>query len=183
VESADGVLFIGYHARAGTPMAILDHTWSSRCIRNVWLNDVLMGEYGLNAAVAGHFGVPVLMVSGDQTICAQVVELLGEGVETAVVKQALGRFAAECLAPQVAQSAIREAASRAVTRLDKGKTLAPFLPHNPVRLRVEFSSSDMVDRVMRLPEAKREGVCASISAGSMPAAYALFRGMVALAAG
>ena len=90
-ESVDGVMFIGYHARNGSPNAILDHTWSSRTVANVWLNDILTGEYGLNAAVAGHFGVPVIMVSGDQTACAQVTELLGD-VETAVVKQATRPF-------------------------------------------------------------------------------------------
>ncbi len=62
-----GVLFIGYHARGGSQNAVLAHTWSSGRIANVWLNGVLVGEYGLNAAAAGHFGVPVLMISGDQT--------------------------------------------------------------------------------------------------------------------
>ena len=107
-KGVDGVLFIGYHARNGSQDAILDHTWSSRIVSNVWLNDTLTGEYGLNAAVAGHFGVPVIMVSGDQTACAQATELLGN-METAVVKQATGRFAAECLSPQAAQELIATA--------------------------------------------------------------------------
>src|SRR5215211_3816530 len=115
-ESIDGVIFIGYHARNGSPSAILDHTWSSKTVANIWLNDTLTGEYGLNAAVAGHFGAPVLMVSGDQTACAQMTELLGN-VETAIVKQASGRFSAECLAPQVSQELIYQAACRAVQRL------------------------------------------------------------------
>ena len=93
-ESIDAVFFIGYHARNGSPFAILDHTWSSRTVANIWLNELLTGEYGLNASLAGHFGVPVIMVSGDQTACAQMSELLGD-VEIAVVKQATGRFAAE----------------------------------------------------------------------------------------
>src|SRR6266511_4811497 len=97
--SVDAVMFIGYHARNGSPNAILDHTWSSKTVANIWLNDILTGEYGLNASLAGHFGVPVIMVSGDQTACAQVSELLGE-IETAVVKQATDRFAAECLSPE-----------------------------------------------------------------------------------
>ena len=96
-QGVDGVLFIGYHARQGSHPAVLDHTWSSSRVANVWLNDVLAGEYMLNAAVAGQYGVPVLMASGDQTVCAQILSQLGD-VETAVVKQATGRFAAECLA-------------------------------------------------------------------------------------
>src|SRR5574339_184269 len=118
-ERIDGVMFIGYHARNGSPNAILDHTWSSRTVANVWLNDILTGEYGLNAAVAGHYGVPVIMVSGDQTACAQVAELLGD-MEAAVIKQASSRFAAECLAPQVTQETICLSAERAVQRLAAG---------------------------------------------------------------
>src|SRR5678815_648506 len=70
-ESVDGVMFVGYHARNGTPSAVLDHTWSSKTVANVWLNDILTGEYGLNAALAGHFAVPVIMASGEQTACKQ----------------------------------------------------------------------------------------------------------------
>ena len=64
----DGVRFVGYHARVGTQDAILDHTWSSGRVDGVWLNGEIVGEIGLNAAVCGHFGVPVLMISGDQTV-------------------------------------------------------------------------------------------------------------------
>jgi len=183
IEEVDGVMFVGYHARAGTPAAILDHTWSSRCVRNVWLNDVLVGEYGLNAALAGYFDVPVLMVSGDQNACAQVVELLGEVVETAVVKQALGRFAAECLSPQSAQAVIRQAAVRAVKKLKEGKAAEPFHFPGSIRLRVEFASSDMVDRATQHSGVAREGTCVSVLAEDMPEAYRSFRGLVALAAG
>ena len=115
-QGVDGVIFIGYHARAGSQDAILDHTWSSRRVANLWLNDILVGEYGLNAAVAGHFNVPVLMLTGDQTACAQATELLGN-IETVVVKQAISRMAAECLPPQITQERIQNAASQAVKRL------------------------------------------------------------------
>ena len=84
-ESVDGVMFVGYHARNGTPNAVLDHTWSSKTVANVWLNDILTGEFGLNGALAGHFGVPVIMATGDQTACGQIVEQLGD-METAIVK-------------------------------------------------------------------------------------------------
>jgi D-amino peptidase len=125
------VIFIGYHARNGSPQAILDHTWSSKTVANIWLNDILTGEYGLNAAVAGHFGVPVIMVSGDQTACAQVTELLGD-VETAVIKQASGRFAAECLSPEVTRDMICASAERAVERLAAGDMPDPFVLDMPI---------------------------------------------------
>jgi D-amino peptidase len=179
-ESVDAVFFIGYHARNGSPYAVLDHTWSSRTVANVWLNDILTGEYGLNAALAGHFGTPVIMASGDQTACAQMSELLGD-IETAVVKQASGRFSAECLAPQVAQDLIYDAACRALERLSEGDVTDPFVLDPPIRLTVEFFSSDMADRASMIPFTQREGTRVTFTAKEMETAYAAFRSMVAMA--
>ena len=181
-ESVDGVIFIGYHARNGSPSAILDHTWSSRTVANVWLNDILTGEYGLNGAVAGHFGVPVIMVSGDQTACAQVTELLGD-VEMAIVKQASSRFAAECLAPQVTQEMICLSAGRAVERLAQGEVPEPFVLDTPITVTIEFFASDMADRATRIPFTKREGTRVSLTVQEMASAYNGFRAMVMLASG
>jgi D-amino peptidase len=181
-ESVDGVMFIGYHARNGTPNAILDHTWSRMTVANVWLNDMLTGEYGLNGAVAGHFGVPVIMVSGDQTACAQVVEILGD-METAVVKQATGRYAAECLPPQVTQEMIFMSAARAVTRLQDGDVPDPFVVDMPVRVTVEFFTSDMADRASKIPFTQRDGTRVSLTTQEMASAYSGFRSMVTLAIG
>ena len=181
-ESVDGVLFIGYHARNGTANAILDHTWSSKTVANIWLNDILTGEYGLNASLAGHFGVPVIMVSGDQTACAQVNELLGD-VEMAIVKQATGRFAAECLTPEVSQELIYMSAARAVGRLNEGDVPDPFVLDTPVRVTVEFFTSDMADRATRIPFTERDGTRVSFTAQEMASAYNGFRAMVMLAIG
>ena len=182
VDEVDGVLFVGYHARAGSPNAILDHTWSSRCVANLWLNDILVGEYGLNAAVAGHYDVPVLMITGDQTACAQASELLGS-LETVVVKRATGRFSAECLSPRLAQDMIQKAATRAVSRLLKRNSPTPFVLEEPIFIVIEFFTSDMADRAMCLPGAERDGTCISLPAEDMLEAYNLFRAAVSLAAG
>jgi len=182
VDEVDGVIYVGYHARAGSPDGILDHTWSSRTVANVWLNDILVGEYGINAAVAGHFDVPVLMVTGDQTACAQTVELLGD-VETVVVKHASGRYSAECLPPTVAQGMIQKAAAMAVSRLTKRKAPEPFILEEPILLSVEFFNSAMADHAMRMPGAERDGTCMSLSLPDMITAYNAFRAMVALASG
>jgi D-amino peptidase len=181
-ESVDGVMFIGYHARNGTPDAILDHTWSRMTVANVWLNDTLTGEYGLNGAVAGHFGVPVIMVSGDQTACAQVVDILGD-METAVVKRATGRYAAECLPPPVTQDMIFMSAARAVTRLQDGAVPAPFVLDAPVRVAVEFFTSDMADRASKIPFTQRDGTRVSLTTQEMASAYSGFRSLVTLAIG
>jgi len=182
VDEVDGVIYVGYHARAGSHDAILDHTWSSKTVANVWLNDILVGEYGINAAVAGHFDVPVLMVTGDQTACAQTVELLGD-VETAVVKRASGRYSAECLPPTVAQGLIQKVAAKAVDRLSKRKAPAPLILEEPILLSVEFFNSAMADYAMRMPGAERDGTCVALSLPDMLTAYNAFRAMVALALG
>ena len=179
-ETVDGVFFVGYHARNGSPNAVLDHTWSSRTVANVWLNDILTGEYGLNAAVAGHFGVPVVMATGDQTACGQILDLLGD-METAVVKQATGRFAAECMAPSVTQGIIAEAASRAVERLLDGNAPEPFVLDTPVRVTVEFFTSDMVDKASKMPFTQRDGTRVAFSVEEMALAYSGFRSLVMLA--
>jgi D-amino peptidase len=181
-ESINGVMFVGYHARNGTPNAVLDHTWSRMTVANVWLNDLLTGEYGLNGAVAGHFGVPVIMVSGDQTACAQVTELLGD-METAIVKQASSRFAAECLAPEVTREMICLSAQRAVERLAQGDVPESFVLDTPITVTVEFFTSDMADRATRIPFTKRQGTRVSLTTPEMASAYNGFRAMVMLALG
>jgi D-amino peptidase len=173
-----GIIFIGYHARAGSPNAVLAHTWSSGRIANLWLNGTLVGEYGLNAAVAGHFGVPVLMISGDQSACAQAVELLGE-LETVVVKQASGYFAAECLSPKTTIPMIRESAKRAVLRLKDGTSPKPFMVKTPVSVTIEFRQPEAADRAVRLPGTKRlDGLRIDFMVPDMLAAFAGFRAAV-----
>jgi D-amino peptidase len=176
----DAALFIGYHARSGTQHAILDHTWSGS-VAKVSLNGQPVGEIGWNAAVCGHFGVPVIMVSGDQNACAEAKALLGP-VETAIVKQAKGRMAAECLPPEVAQQEIFEAARRAVQRLRAGEAPPPFHFEAPVRVSVELPQSDMADRAAIFPGAERlEGRRVEFFADDMASAYRGFRAVVALA--
>jgi D-amino peptidase len=177
----NGVIFIGYHARAGTPNAILDHTWSSRCVAGLRLNELPVGEIGLNAAVCGHFNASVLMISGDQSACAEASELLGQ-VETAIVKQASGRMAAECLPPQVSQDLIRQAAARAVQRLAAGKAVPPLRLPPPIHVAVDFFQSEMADKAALLPGATRSaGRSIEFSAADMVAAYRSFRAAVSLA--
>ncbi len=179
-EGVEGVIFLGYHARAGSRNAILDHTWSSRRVANLWLNDILVGEYGLNGAVAGHFNVPVIMLSGDQTTCAQATELLGS-IETAVVKVAVSRMAAECLPPPASQELIRTSAGRAVARLKAGTAARPFKVSTPVQVTLDFNNSDQADQAEVLPGSRRvDGRRLTFSAKDMLAAYLMFQAAVGL---
>lgn len=148
----DGVFFTGYHARAGSSFANLDHTWDGpRVVQNIWINGIEVGETGLNAALAGYFGVPVVLLTGDQTACAQAKELLGADLETVAVKEALGRASAKNLHPTKAHALIRDAAARAVA---KCKTRAPFTFKSPVTLRLALARSSQADRCLMMPNVK-----------------------------
>ncbi len=179
-QAVDAVFFVGYHARQGSHPAVLDHTWSSSCVAGVWLNDQPAGEYTLNAALAGQYGAPVLMASGDQTACAQIAEQLGR-LETAVVKQASGRFVAECLPPAVTTELIEGAAPRAVKGLMDKSAPAPYVVSTPVTVAVDLVSSDMADRAMLLPGIERQGLRLCFTAPDMRSAYASFRALVEVA--
>ncbi len=116
----DGVaaaFYTGYHARAGSPDGPLAHTWSGS-INDVRVNGVSMGEYGVNAIVAGHFGVPIALITGDHRAVAQTKELLGDQVEGAVVKHGYSVTSAVHVQPEEARRIIREAAERAVRNVD-----------------------------------------------------------------
>jgi D-amino peptidase len=179
-DSFDGVFFIGYHARACSENGILDHTWSTN-FNNVWLNDVLVGEYGLNAALAGSFGVPVVMISGDQTACQQARELLGN-LEIAEVKHASGRHSALCLSPADSQQLIRNTSIKAIDNLSKGMAPKPYVLQLPIKITIELISSDMADRVGRLPGCQRVGNLISFFNPDMAMAYKTFRAVAGLAA-
>ena len=89
-QGCDAILFLGAHAMAGTADGVLCHTVSSEAWYNAWINDTLVGESGILAAVAGCWDVPAIFVSGDEATCREVTALLGEDVVTAPVKTGLG---------------------------------------------------------------------------------------------
>ncbi|MBN2551028.1 MAG: M55 family metallopeptidase [Anaerolineales bacterium] len=181
-SGVDGVIFVGYHARIGTQNAILEHTWSDERVYNLYLNGDLFGEIGLNAGISGHFGAPVIMISGDRAACTEAAALLGE-VETAVVKVASGRMAAECLPPAVAQEKIQIAARKAVTRLNKGQAPKPLHISPPITMIIDFVQSEMADRAALLPGASRNGRHLVYTAEEMVTIYRAFRTALALARG
>jgi D-amino peptidase len=181
-SSVTAVIFVGYHARIGTQNAILEHTWSDERVANLWINGDLFGEIGLNAAVSGHFDAPVIMISGDQSACAEAAGLLN-GIETAVVKYASGRMAAECLPPKVTQTLIHAAAIRAVQRLKDGQAPHPLKLATPITMTIDFVQSEMADRAALLPGANRAGRRLQYTAPDMPTLYAAFRTALSLARG
>src|SRR3990172_3377467 len=98
-QGCEAALFVGMHARAGTALGVMSHTISDSDFRNLSFNGMLVGETGINAALCGTWGCPVLMVSGDEATCAEARELLGDGLTTVAVKCGLGAHSARMLPP------------------------------------------------------------------------------------
>ncbi|CAN5230623.1 M55 family metallopeptidase [soil metagenome] len=145
------VFFTGYHARAGTPAAPLAHSFTG-WVQDIRVDGVSMGEYGLNALVAGHYGVPVALVTGDDKAVAQTRELLGDAVVGVEVKEGYSTTAAIHLHPNRAQDLIREGAKRAVTNL---ASMKPYtLPHGAT-VEVELDHQSKVDAALRIPGVER----------------------------
>jgi len=138
-EGCDAALFVGMHARAGVADGVLNHTISGSDIYELRFNGTPVGETGINAALCGAFGCPVLLVTGDQAVCRESRELLGEGLTTVAVKQGLGRSSARNIAPQKARQMIEDGAERALADL---KAVAPYDPGRPCEIRVELGASE-----------------------------------------
>ncbi|MBI5302882.1 MAG: M55 family metallopeptidase [Chloroflexi bacterium] len=173
----DAVFCTGYHARAGSELANLDHTWDGpRVLQGVWLNQVEVGEIGLNAALAGHFSVPIALFTGDQTACAQAQELLGDDLHVAVVKEAVGRVAAKCLHPTKACALIRESAERALAR-----KRAPFVVKSPITLRVALARSSQAEMCVMMPGVQRVAPrVVEFTHDDFPTVYNAFRVLMTL---
>lgn len=130
----DAVIYIGYHSSTNNPKGVRAHTFSSARLTRVALNGKEMSEGSWNASIAGHFGVPVIMISGDDAAVQEVRSLVGP-LEAAEVKQTLGFHSANTLTPEASRELIRQKVTAALARL---KDFKPFTVSNPVTLDVSF---------------------------------------------
>jgi D-amino peptidase len=151
---ADVALFIGYHARAGHPRGTIAHTYSYRPTRTL-LAGRLTGEYGINAAVLGQWGVPVGLVAGDDALADEIAEWL-PWAERVVVKQGTGWASAASLHPERARALIREAAVRAVRRAAAGE-LQPLAVEPPVVIEADYGRAIEADYAAMVPGVERVG--------------------------
>ena len=145
------VFFVGYHAKAGTPAAPLAHTWTTYVL-DVRLNGRSTGEFGLNAAVAGHFGARVVLVTGDDQAVAQTQDFLGGEPVGVVVKTGYSSTSALHLHPERAQALIRAGAEAAVKKV--GQTRPWRLPPGS-SLEIEFDHPSRADNCLYLPGVTR----------------------------
>ena len=147
-QGCDAALFVGMHARAGTPDGVLNHTVSGRDWQNLWFNGVAVGETGINAALCGTWACPVLLVTGDEAVCAEARELLGAGLRTVAVKRGFGVFAARHVSPARARELIEEASKETLRQPD---AVAPYDPGRPCEVTVEFKDTDKPRKLARRP--------------------------------
>lgn len=136
IDGADGVILLGYHAMAGTPQAHLEHTFTSKGIQNMWLNGELAGEFAIDSAIAGEKGIPVIMTSGCDKLCAEA-KAFSPDVVTCQVKKSAGIQAAVSLAPKRAHQLIYDKTIEAVELLKQGK-FKPTQVAKPATIRKEY---------------------------------------------
>jgi D-amino peptidase len=151
--SFDGVCFVSYHGSIGAEHAVLSHTYNPRAIWEVRINGEIVGESGINALVAAHYGVPIVFVSGD-AVTAKEAESIAPHAEKVVVKQSLGRFASAHLHPTLACEMLREGAARAVSNIEK---MRPPEFKVPVPLEVTFLVADMAEMAAWIRGVERVG--------------------------
>jgi D-amino peptidase len=136
-SSYSAFVFIGQHAMAGAEKAVLSHSESIEGIQNYWVNGQPTGEIGFFVMLAGHLGVPAIMLSGDTAACREFHALVPEA-ECAEVKTGVSRTAAWMLSHNAACALIKEKARRAIQRLPQIK---PYKLNGPVEVKVEYSTS------------------------------------------
>jgi len=168
--SFNGIIFIGYYAKAGTENGFLAHTGSGN-VKGLWINGTEVGEGGLNAFFAGSLGVPVLLASGDKTFSEEITKLIP--VRTVVTKEAIGAASAKLLHPEVVQKKLAEKITEALKDIKNAK---PLSVNKPVEFVIKVDNPTRADVAMSIPSMKRvDGYTVSYSAKDMEEAYKLIR--------
>ena len=176
-ESFDAVMFVGYHARSGDADGVLSHTYTGSLF-DVNINGEPASEARIGAALAGHFGVPPILVTGDDVICREV-EGWSKGTEVVVVKEALDRGGANCLPMEEARVRIEVGATRAMGRI---RDIPPYLFSAPIHLVVTCTNPGIAARIAYIPSVEREdGRTVSYTASDFLEIHRAFVAMVFLA--
>jgi D-amino peptidase len=147
-ETYSGVILLGYHSRFGTPMAIMDHTYSPTTLRELRINGVPVGESEINAEVAGYFNVPILMVSGDDVTMAQVRKSFPT-IETVAVKKSIGRYSALCEPVDKVRKRLTEAARMVTENIEKYGYLYKSKP--PIHMEFAWNTAVMAEMCTYVP--------------------------------
>lgn len=151
----DAAFLIAMHGRAGQP-AVISHVLDWPLLREVRINGLPVAESQLSAALAGCFGIPTVLITGDDVACEEMKACTNGQIETAVVKYSLSRYAAHCLPLPTARDRIRQAAHRAIGRIGE---IAPYRFEPPIRLEVDFNDRQIAWYVSWMPEVVSNGDC------------------------
>jgi D-amino peptidase len=149
--TVDALIFIGYHASTNNATGVRAHTFSSATLTRVAINGVEVTEGAWNAAIAGHFGVPVVMISGDEAAIAEARAVIGS-IEGAEVKRSLGFHSASTLTPKAACDRITSAVKTALSRRHEFK---PYVPATPLIVDVSFKNYRPAELLAYLPGVER----------------------------
>ena len=169
-QTFDGVIFIGYHAMAGTENGFLAHTGSDS-VKGLWINGTEVGEGGLNAFFAGTLGVPIILASGDKSFSEEIKKLTD--TRTVITKEAIGSSAARLRHPDVVKKELREQTTAAIVGLKSAKPLSVNIP---VEFAIKVDTPTRADVAMGIPGMKRvDGYTVSYQAKNMDEAYRLIR--------
>jgi D-amino peptidase len=176
--SCAGAFFLGYHAAFGTPLAVHDHTWAYSLVEDIRINGIHVGEFGLNAGMAGAFAVPTLLATGDLALINEARALL-PSVAGVAVKEGRGRLCALCYPFDQTLAAIRASAEEAVRSISQHK---PLTFPAPLTLEYQFPKAEMAEAAALLPGAERGGdrllIC---HAADYPQLYRMFLALFRLA--
>jgi len=147
LSGCDAVILLGYHAMAGTESAVLEHSMSSAAIQNYWINGKKAGETAIDAGIAGEYGKPVILVTGDDKLCAEAEDAV-PGVVTAMVKKGTSSFGSVMLPRHRADALLRQKTIDAIRRAPE---IHPVIYPSPVRLRVELVERINTPTIMAKP--------------------------------
>jgi D-amino peptidase len=168
----DLAMFVGVHGRAGAGPSVLSHTFTGT-ILDIKINGASYGELGLNAAMAGAYGVSVVLVAGDQSVAAETSELLGDATIMVPVKHSRAHLAAESVHPNVARRMLRDAAERAIR---ERPDVQPLQVATPVNVEVVLARPVYADLVGMLDDVERvDGRTIRFTRADMPNAYRILR--------
>jgi D-amino peptidase len=162
-DSFDAVFFVSYHGSMSSDGSVLSHTYFPSAFAEVTINGEISGEAGINALVAAAYGVPIVLVTGDETT-AEETRRFCPGVRTAVVKRSVTRFAAESMHPSAACDLIREEAARAIEALPA----EPPAVQRPITMDIAFRTSDYCELAARIAGVERTGRLSAVITGDDP---------------
>ena len=176
-DEFDAAFFVGYHAMRGARNAILCHTYTLG-VMAAYINSVQMGEFGLNASLAGHYGVPAIFISGDATVATEATSLVPK-IHKAVVKKGIGRYSAQCLPPEKTTPLIKKTVIEA---LGNYENIEPLKIEGPVELKIELSTANKADAASMLPYVERlDGRNLKATFDDYPLAHRGFMGIISMA--